>query len=569
MVKGIQSKYILVAILIVAAVLRVYGLSRGDTITDEVLYAFRAVGPMDFDEGGDQTTPLEWFDERGVGDRAGIPWWTKLSFHDHPPLVFWVQHFSMKIFGETNFGFRFPAALFGIGAVLLLYFIGRALYSEIVGFAAATLLAITVNHTYISRIGLQESYVIFFLLLTIYFFLRSLKNDSFLMWAGIAFGFTLLTKYTGFVLVPIFLTYLLLFRREYFLNKKLWIGGFFALLIFSPVIIYNYNLYSRAGHFDFQFSYIFGQNPEVWKIAPGKEVGTLSERASRFLPTLFKTNSWLLLILFLVSIGVAIVAAFTKRLKTLREHALLFIVFLFLIFLVLRIGPSYRFLTLLTPFVALSIGVFWQASVVRYRKVVIVFSIFVVIYELFYSVNSQIFYFPTGPETFAYSPAIRSENYNWGFNELQKYLQNELLNKMPTEAFDVRYKFLESLQQEAVDRALAKNYDSYHAIIIYDGNIQSMAQLWVLDRLIMYHAWPVVKTEQYLYYMSANKYHDIAKAGFESYYFIIPAENMPQKKTAYLTSTGYEFEKQLIARGLKPKSIVNRRGEGAFRVYKF
>mgnify|MGYP001577212149 CR=1 FL=1 len=74
MVKTSQHKYILAAILLIAAGLRLYGLSRGDTITDEVLYAFRSIDLIDFDEGGDQTTPLEWFDERGTGDKAGIPW---------------------------------------------------------------------------------------------------------------------------------------------------------------------------------------------------------------------------------------------------------------------------------------------------------------------------------------------------------------------------------------------------------------------------------------------------------------------------------------------------------------
>ncbi len=562
-------RFFLISILVISAILRIGWLSRGDTVTDEVLYAFRAVGPMDFDEGEDQTTPLEWFDERGVGDRAGIPWWTSLSFHDHPPLVFWIQHLSMRVFGETNFGFRFPSALLGIGSVYLLYLIGYALYSKTVGLAASALLAVTVNHVYISRIGLQEAYVIFFLLLMSYSFLRSLEKDTYLLLAGIVLGLALLTKYTALVLAPIFLVYLLLFKRGYFLNKKLWIGMILAVAIFSPVIIYNYKLYRRVGHFDFQFSYIFGQNPDIWKVAPGKEIGTLGERVQRFLPTLIETNSWLFLALFGSAVLAFFISFFKNPLKTFREHALLIILFMFLILLLLRIGPSYRFLSMLTPFVALSIGVFWQAFTVWHRKTAVTLVALVLAFELLYSVNSQILYFPKGPKIFAYSSAVRSENYNFGYNELQKYLYNELRGKMPTAAFNVKYKFLEDLQQTAVDSALAKKYIPYHTIIIYDGNVQSMAQLWVLDRLNMYHAWPVIKTEQYLQYMSANQYSDITKAGFGSYYFIIPAENMPQKKSNHLTLVGKEFENQLVARGLKPVSIKNKRNEEAFRVYKF
>ena len=75
-----MRKYLLI-ILIIAAVLRFYGLNRGDTVNDEVFYAFRAIGLMDFDKAPDQTTPLEWFD-------GHIPQCANLSFHDHPPLVF-------------------------------------------------------------------------------------------------------------------------------------------------------------------------------------------------------------------------------------------------------------------------------------------------------------------------------------------------------------------------------------------------------------------------------------------------------------------------------------------------
>jgi len=83
--------YILAAIIFLAAVLRLWGIGAGDPVGDEVLYAFRAVGLLDYDVAEFQTTPLQWFD-------GNIPWWTKLSFHDHPPLVFLIQHFFIKIF---------------------------------------------------------------------------------------------------------------------------------------------------------------------------------------------------------------------------------------------------------------------------------------------------------------------------------------------------------------------------------------------------------------------------------------------------------------------------------------
>src|SRR3990167_6157143 len=101
------KKQILIIILIISAALSLYGLSRGDTVNDEVFMSFRGIGMMDFDEAASQTTPLEWND-------PNIPWWTKLSFHDHPPLVLAVQNIFMKVFGDKRWAFRLPSALLGV-----------------------------------------------------------------------------------------------------------------------------------------------------------------------------------------------------------------------------------------------------------------------------------------------------------------------------------------------------------------------------------------------------------------------------------------------------------------------
>ena len=156
-----QIVWMLVTILIVAGIMRLWALGQGDPMGDEVLYAFRAVGMLDFDEANEQPTPLEWFDPLvhssgrvpevyAIG--TGVPWWTKLSFHDHPPLVFLIQHVFMRIFGESAFVFRLPSALLGIVSVYLLFLIGKTLFSEKVGLLAAALSAVNTHHLFISRL---------------------------------------------------------------------------------------------------------------------------------------------------------------------------------------------------------------------------------------------------------------------------------------------------------------------------------------------------------------------------------------------------------------------------------
>ena len=146
MIDARSARWILLGVLGVAAFMRLFALSRGDAILDEVDYAFRAIGMLDTHLNPTQTTPLEWFD-------PDTPSWTRVSFHDAPPFAFWMQHFAMQVLGETRMAFRVPSALLGVGCVYLVYELGRLVYSVRIGLIAAALLSVSVDHVYISRIA--------------------------------------------------------------------------------------------------------------------------------------------------------------------------------------------------------------------------------------------------------------------------------------------------------------------------------------------------------------------------------------------------------------------------------
>lgn len=546
-----DKKKVLLLILIVSAALRFYGLSRGDTVNDEVFMAFRGLGMLDFNETAAQTTPLEWFEH-------DIPWWTNLSFHDHPILVPAIQNLSMKVFGENNFGFRLPSALLGAASVYLLYLIGRRLYSENAGLFSAALLGVTLNNVYISRTGMQEPYVIFFLLLALYLFLKSLEQPKYFLWVGAAAGIATEAKYTSLVLAPIILTYLLLFRRDYFKNRDFWYGLGIFILIFSPTIIYNLMLYKTAGHFDFQFSSIFGQRPEVWKIQPGKEIGSLSDRIQNFIPRLIASNSWLFLSLAGFSLIAFLVSLFKNFRNVIQNHKFLLFVICYLLLLLLFIGPSYRFLTMLTPFLALGAGVFLaEISNLLYFRDTFLFSVFalILLFEIFYSYNNQIAYYPVGPTPWL-SSKVRFENYNWGYNELGAWLENELSGKMPGITFDPKYQFLDKLRERALERGQKRGLELYPALFVYEGNFDGGAKLWVLNRLNVYHAWPIISFETYYKILQEKGFDFYDRAGFKEKYFILQTNIEPSP------------EINSLSRGL-PAVIKNKRGDEVFKIYKF
>ncbi|QQG45260.1 MAG: glycosyltransferase family 39 protein [Candidatus Sungiibacteriota bacterium] len=551
-------RYTLVAILIIAALLRFWGISGGDVTNDEVFYAFRAIGLMDFDHAEFQTTPWEWFD-------PGIPGWAKISFHDHPPLVFLVQHVFIKLLGENPIAFRLPSALLGVASVYLLYLLGTLLFSRSAGLVGAAILAVTVNNVALSRMGLQEPYVIFFMLLTLYFFLKGLRQDRYFLWSGIFLGLGLLTKYNTFILAPILFSYLLFFRRDLIFNKYLWLGGLAAFIFFSPVIFYNFKMYQATGHFDFQFSYILDQDVPEWHDAPGKKIGTLAERVKDFLPFIFYTNSWSTLLLFGASFPAFLGALLKKSKETWQKFAVpLLFLFWLIVLIVGFIGLSFRFVSMLTPFMALFLAVplsriikgireRFRVSVTAVAGAVVLLLLF--LFEIFYSVNSQLIEYPRGPQNLLWS-SIRYENYNWGYDDLGRYFKKEFEGRMPAFVFDMQYKFLEELRDRVLKKEAARDQARYPAVIIHYGNLDDGAKLWNLDRLMTYHGWPVLSLKDYFLLQKEKGSDFFIKSGFKYYYFVWQTNIV----------VGEEFRS--LVEGGTPNVITNKRGDRAFVVYK-
>ena len=104
---------------------------------------------------------------------------------------------------------------------------------------------------------------------------------------------------------------------------------------------------------------------------------------------------------------------------------------------------------------------------------------------------------------------------------------------------------------------------------MYDKNINSIAQLWILDRLQIYHAWPIITADTYIKFLNEKGVAYFAKAGFKEIYFIFPTENIPWKKQPYLTNIGIKVEQSLTENNFEPYTILeNKRSEPVFRIYR-
>lgn len=70
---------------------------------------------------------------------------------NYPPLQNLLIHLSMVLFGETEFGLRFPSALLGIANVAAIYWVGSLFGGRKVGLIAAGLLALSGFHIWYSQ----------------------------------------------------------------------------------------------------------------------------------------------------------------------------------------------------------------------------------------------------------------------------------------------------------------------------------------------------------------------------------------------------------------------------------
>ena len=209
------------------------------------------------------------------------------SFWEKPPLFFWMQALSMKVFGINEFAARFPNAIIGICSLLMLYFIGKNLKDEKFGLIwAFSYLGSFLPHLYFKS-GIIDPFFNFFIFLGVFFVSRSIffsggtKSYRFSLLGGISIGLATLTKgpvgllVTGLSVIVFWVTFkfrkitdwknILIFAFSCLLVSSLWFGleminnGFWFLKEF---IKYQADLFLHpvAGHsgpFYYHFVVIF------------------------------------------------------------------------------------------------------------------------------------------------------------------------------------------------------------------------------------------------------------------------------------------------------------------------
>ena len=180
--------------------------------------------------------------------------WSKnldISYYDHPPCVAYLIYLSTKIFGENEFGVRFPSILLSFLTGIFLIMIGKKLKNYETSFNIILLISASIIFSVGSFIFTPDTPLIFFSILSYYFLLKYKENNNFIYLSAIFFGLSLLSKYTAILILPSFVYFL---YKEKILFKKEGILFFLiSLFIFSPVLIWNFK--NEFISFKFQLSH--------------------------------------------------------------------------------------------------------------------------------------------------------------------------------------------------------------------------------------------------------------------------------------------------------------------------
>ena len=148
------------------------------------------------------------------------------KFYDKPPLFNWLVALSFLIFGFTEFAARLPAALLGLGCVLLTYLLGRRMFNPLTGLLGGLVLATAGEFIGLSMAVVHDIPFTFCITLTLYFFYRgytdNIRRRTFIIFSYAFAGFGVLAKGPiGLLLPAMIIGLFLLYKRNLGFFKEL------------------------------------------------------------------------------------------------------------------------------------------------------------------------------------------------------------------------------------------------------------------------------------------------------------------------------------------------------------
>jgi len=158
-----------------------------------------------------------------------------------PPLLPYVIYLFYIVFGVSDFSAKLVSVIFGSLLVIPIYFLGKQLFNEKIGFLCALLVTVSRNLVLFSIQVNADIPLVFFLTTCVYWNIKSTENANlkYCLLSGLFFGLAYLARFSAIIFLPILLFNLLYLGKT---KKKvysffLFVASFFVII--SPWLIRN------------------------------------------------------------------------------------------------------------------------------------------------------------------------------------------------------------------------------------------------------------------------------------------------------------------------------------------
>ncbi|MBE0638344.1 MAG: glycosyltransferase family 39 protein [Bacteroidales bacterium] len=182
-----------------------------------------------------------------------------LSHFDHPPMIgIFIQLTTLNLLLDHEFFLRLSSVLLGGVNTWLIFLIGRRIKNSLAGLYAAILYNTSIYCFVIVGIFIMpDTPQVFFWLISLLLLVTILpdreiqaKSRRLMLVAGVVIGLAMLSKYTSAFLWLAAGLFILFYNRNWLKTFELYAAAMISLVIFSPVIWWNfqYNFISFTFH---------------------------------------------------------------------------------------------------------------------------------------------------------------------------------------------------------------------------------------------------------------------------------------------------------------------------------
>jgi outer membrane protein assembly factor BamB len=160
-----------------------------------------------------------------------------------PPVLMWLMALSYQAFGVNNYSTRLWNPMFGILSLVIMFYLGKKLYNEKVGFLSVVVLGTFITFFEFATHAMTDGPLLFFMLASIYFMILSEEKNSsyYAALGGLFFGLALMTKQIQALLIPlIIIAYFVATKRSlrFFFTKSFTLFWVVPVLVCFPYVLY-------------------------------------------------------------------------------------------------------------------------------------------------------------------------------------------------------------------------------------------------------------------------------------------------------------------------------------------